>query len=86
MKKSTKVIGNEYDCCRTTICRILRRYGINVTKSRAQAEVSEKEIVFIYKNKHTFAEIAAHFGVSLQIINRYLRDGSVPICRRWDYW
>lgn len=83
--KTAKEISNEYGCCRTTICKLLRQHGVNVTKAKARQKIDEAETISLYENKHTIAEIAAYFGVNPQVITKCLRDHNVPIRGRWDY-
>lgn len=83
--KSTRKIGEMFGVCKTTIANMLRRQGVNVTRSKVQARLDADEVIAMYKNEITAEKIAKQFGVNPQTILNCLRSHGVKIRSRWDY-
>ena len=74
-----------FGVCKTTIANMLRRQGVNVTRSKVQARLDADEVIAMYKNEITAEKIAKQFGVNPQTILNCLRSHGVKIRSRWDY-
>ena len=83
--KSTREIGERFKVCKTTIVNLLRKQGVEVTRSKVQAKLNAEEVIFMYKNGLTSEKIAKQFGVNPQTILNCLRNHGVKIRGRWDY-
>lgn len=78
-------LAKQFGCSKTTISKILKKQGVNVTKSKAQAKLDAKVVIAMYAEMHTTEEIAERFKVNPQTILRCLRNHGVKIRSRWDY-
>ena len=82
--KSTYALARQFDCHRGTVSNVLKRHGVNVTHSKV-GKLDVADIVTMYGQMHTTAEIAEKYNVGPQLILRCLREHGVKIRRRWDY-
>lgn len=78
-------LSDQYGAHRVTISRILKKYGINVTKSKGQAKLDVEKAIKMYAEYHTTSEIAKLYDVHPNCIIRCLREHGVKIRNRWDY-
>lgn len=79
-------LAKQFGCSKGTINKLLRKYGVNVTKAKARAKLEDGVVVAMYEEeRHTIEEIAKHFGVSPYTVNRCLHSNGVKIRSRWDY-
>lgn len=83
--KTTRELGEMFKVCRTTIANLLRKQGIEVTRSKVQARLDVDKVVSMYKDGCTSGKIAKEFGVNPQTILNCLRNHGVKIRSRWDY-
>lgn len=72
--KTTRELGEMFKVSKTTITKLLRKQGVEVTKSKVQARLNAKEIISMYKNGYTAEKIAKHFEVCPQTILDCLRS------------
>ena len=72
--KATRELGEMFKVSKTTITKLLRKQGVEVTKSKVQARLNAKEIISMYKNGYTAEKIAKHFEVCPQTILDCLRS------------
>lgn len=82
---STIDLAKQFGCSKGTINKLLREYGVNITKAKAQAKLDEGVVCAMYEDQHTMEEIAKRFGVSSNTINKCLRRNGVKIRNKWDY-
>ena len=82
--KSVYQLAREFGCHRTTVGKILRRQGVNVTNCK-YSKLDTSDIVTMYANMHTTAKIAEKYDVGPNVIIRCLREHGVTIRGRWDY-
>lgn len=83
--ESTIKIGERFGCCKTTINKMLRKQGVKVIRSKAQAKLDADKVISMYEQMHTLEEIAKEFGVYVQVISNCLHEHGVKIRNRWDY-
>lgn len=83
--KMTREIGEMFKVSKTTIVKLLRQQGVEVTKSKAQAKLNVDEVISMYKNNYTIEKIAKRFSVCPQTVRRCLTAHGVKIKSRWDY-
>ncbi len=81
--KTTREIGEIFGVCKTTIVKLLREQGVEVTRSKVQAKLNAEEVISLYG--YTSGKIAKQFGVNPQTILKCLRNHGVKIRSRWDY-
>lgn len=62
--KTTREIGEIFGVCKTTIVKLLREQGVEVTRSKVQAKLNAEEVISLYKNGYTSGKIAKQFGVN----------------------
>ena len=56
--KTTREIGEIFGVCKTTIVKLLREQGVEVTRSKVQAKLNAEEVISLYKNGYTSGKIA----------------------------
>ena len=83
--KSTYALAKQFGCHRTTVSDVLKRNGVNVTKSSWHKKLNIEDVISMYENMYTTAAIAEKYEVYPQIILRCLRAEGVKIRSRWDY-
>lgn len=83
--KTTIQLAEEYGCCKTTVAKLLKQRGVNVTKSKAMAKLDDAKVIAMYAEMHTTEEIARYFKVNPQAILKCLRNHGIKIRSRWDY-
>ena len=83
--KTTRELGEIFKVSKTTITKLLREQGVEVTRSKVQARLNAEEIISMYKNGYTAERIAKQFDVCPQAILDCLRNHGVKIKSRWDY-
>ena len=83
--KTTIQLAEEFGCSKTTVAKLLKQRGVNVTKSKAMAKLDDAKVIDMYAEMHTTEEIAKYFKVNPQVILKCLRDHNVKIRSRWDY-
>lgn len=82
---SIRKIAEEYGCCKTTISKLLKEHGVNVTGAKQQARLQDDQVVSMYEQMYTSVEIGERFGVSHQAVIACLKRNGVPLRTRWDY-
>lgn len=83
--KSTRNLGEKFGCSKTTITKLLREQGVEVTRCKAQSKLNIETVIKMYNNNHSSEEIAKHFGVSSNTILDCLRNHGIKIKNKWDY-
>jgi len=83
--KSTYALALQFGCHRSTVSNILKRYGIAVSKCKAQKKLNAADVAAMYENMHTSAEIAERYKVNPQAIIHCLRNQGIKTRGRWDY-
>lgn len=83
--KTTRELGEMFGVCKTTIVNLLRKQGVEVTRSKVQAKLNAEEVISLYEYGYTSGKIAKQFGVNPQTILNCLRNHGVKIRGRWDY-
>ena len=82
---TTYALAAKYDCTRLAMSNALKAHGVAVTKCKAQGKIDTENVLALYKDMHTTAEIAEKYGVYPQLILKCLRSNGVTIRNRWDY-
>lgn len=70
--ESSISIAKDYNVCGTTICRLLRKYNIEIRKDGRKIEDSMFEEISNYANVHTYDETGKNFNVDPKTIQRFL--------------
>jgi len=83
--KTTRELGEMFKVSKNTIGRLLKKQGVEITRSKAQARLNAKEVISMYEDGYTSAQIAKQLGVGTQTILRCLKNHGVKIKSRWDY-
>lgn len=83
--KSTKELGEMFNCSKTTIGKILREHGVDVSKGKARRKLDDDKVISMYKEMHNIEEIASYFDVSTYSVGQCLDEHNVPRRSRWDY-
>ena len=83
--KSTYALAAQFGCHRTTVSEILKRHDVTVTKQKSLRKLNLADVVDMYENMHTSAEIAEKYEVGSNVIIRCLRSQGIEIRSRWDY-
>ena len=83
--KSTYALAEQFGCKRQTVSEVLKRHGVDVSCRWAQRKLDIDDIVAMYENMNTAADIAKKYDVSPKVILRCLREHDVKIRTRWDY-
>lgn len=83
--KTVYALAAKYGVHRVTISKTLKKAGVDVTKSKAQAKLDADEVIKMYQEYHTTGEIAKLYGVHPNCIIRCLRAHGITIRSRWDY-
>ncbi len=78
-------LAKKFGCHKVTISRALKAAGIQPDNRIAQKKLNANEVISMYADFHTTAEIAERYGVNPNAIIKCLRDNNVPIRSRWDY-
>lgn len=84
--RSLKELSKEFGCCSTTISKLLKEHGIEVTGAKQQARLPDDQVISMYEQMYTSVEIGEHFGVSHQAVIACLKRNGVPLRTRWDYF
>lgn len=82
---TTIKLAERFGCSKTTINKLLRQHGVEVTRAKAQARLNADAVVAMYDEMRTTEEIAECFHVHPQVVIRCLRANGVKIRSRWDY-
>lgn len=82
---TTIKLAEQFGCSKTTINKLLRQHGVEVTRAKAQARLNADAVVAMYAEMRTTEEIAKCFHVHPQVVIRCLRANGVKIRSRWDY-
>lgn len=82
---TTIKLAEQFGCSKTTINKLLRQHGVEVTRAKAQARLNADAVVAMYDEMRTTEEIAECFHVHPQVVIRCLRANGVKIRSRWDY-
>ncbi len=83
--KTVLELAKKFGCHKVTISRALKAAGIQPDNRIAQKKLNANEVISMYAEFHTTAEIAERYGVNPNAIIKCLRDNNVPIRSRWDY-
>lgn len=83
--KATRELGEMFKVSKNTISRLLKKQGVEITRSKAQARLNTKKVISMYEDGYTSAQIAKQFGASRQTILQCLKDHGIKIKSRWDY-
>ena len=83
--KTTRELGEMFKVSKNTISRLLKKQGVEITRSKAQARLNTKKVISMYEDGYTSAQIAKQFGASRQTILQCLKDHGIKIKSRWDY-
>lgn len=83
--KTTYQLAEQYGCCRRAIVNALKKNSITATKAKAQEALDKDDVIKMYSEFHTTAEIAKKYGVDPNSVIRCLRSSGVAIRSRWDY-
>lgn len=83
--KTTRELGEMFKVSKNTISRLLKKQGVEITKSKAQAKLNAKKVISMYEDGYTSTQIAKQLGVGAQTILRCLKNHGVKIKSRWDY-
>lgn len=78
-------LAEQYGCCRRAIVNALKKSSITATKAKAQEVLNPDDVIKMYSEYHTTAEIAKKYGVNPNSVIRCLRSNGVAIRSRWDY-
>ena len=82
---STYQLGKEYGCNRQTISAILKRNNVMPTNRKAQRKFQIEDLICLYNEKKTIAEIARIYEVDPSTILKVLKENGVKMRNRWDY-
>jgi DNA-binding CsgD family transcriptional regulator len=83
--ETTYQLARQFGCHRLTVSNVLKRRGVNVTKCTAQRQLDAEDVIAMYGDMCTSAEIAEKYGVGPNVILRCLRKRGVRIRGRWEY-
>ncbi len=83
--KTTYQLADEFGCHRATVSRVLKRNNVNVTNGFRKKQLNPNDVVAMYENKHTSAQIAEKYDVHPNIVLNCLRSQGVKIRSRWEY-
>lgn len=83
--ETTYKLAKKFGCSKTTISKLLKQQGVNVTKSKVQAKLDAEKIITMYEKMYTSEQIAKQLGVSSYSIMKCLRAHGVKIRDRWSY-
>jgi len=72
--KSTKALAERFGCNKATVSRVLKRYGVNVTNRKKERVFIMEDVIAMYENMHTAVEIAQKYGVTPDMVIRFLRE------------
>jgi uncharacterized protein (DUF433 family) len=83
--KTTYQLARQFGCHRLTVSNALKRHGVNVTKCTGQRQLDAEDVIAMYGDMCTSAEIAEKYGVEPNVILRCLRKRGVRIRGKWEY-
>jgi AraC-like DNA-binding protein len=75
---STIQLAEEFGCHRTTVSGILKKAGIAVTNGKSHL-LDAEDVIAMYNDKLSIAEIAKKYGIGKNVVNRYLRANGISI-------
>ena len=73
--KSTYALAKEYNCHRSTVSRLLKRNGIEVTKTKLNID----DAIRLHEAGHTSTEIAQKYQMNQSAVTRRLRQAGVKM-------
>ena len=83
--RTTYELAAEYGCNRKAISHNLKKHGIQPYKDKVSAKLDTEQVLALYANMHTVAQIAEQLHVSPSTIQRILWKNGVTLRSRWEY-
>ena len=83
--RSTYELAKEYNCHRSTISRVLKDNGIEVTKKISSKPALIEMILQMYSEWYKPQEIGEALGISAPTVLRILHQNKVYVRKSWEY-